>query len=141
GDGRVNRVAEVSREGFVYLVDVVAVDDDGDRLRRSRIGGKSQSAALGDVVGGGGGGAVGGAVVHSNTLGTGGRNADRESGVDRRPGIDFGHRHIVYGNGRPVVVDDDRGDLLGAGLDAVGYGGNIHNDRFVHFVQKVLHRG
>src|SRR5205807_10370260 len=39
-----------------------------------------------------------------------------------------------------VVVSDDGGDLLSARFGAVGDVGNIYNDRFVIFVQGVLHR-
>src|SRR5205814_7016373 len=102
GNGRVNRVAEFDREGFVYLISVVAVDYDADRLRCRRIGRERHCAALGDVVGGSGGGAVGGAVIDGNALGAGRGKTDAEIGVDGGPGIPFGDGHTVGGNGLSV---------------------------------------
>src|SRR5439155_23329324 len=99
-----------------------------------RIGWKGQGTTFGDVVGGGSGRDVGSAVVDGDARGTGSREGHIEVGVDRRAGIAFGHGDIVDGVGRSIVVDNGRGDLLLAGLDAVGDGGNIHDDRLVHFV-------
>src|SRR5439155_11580015 len=141
GDGRAGGVAEVDSESFVYFVNVVAVDRDGEGLRCDRISGKSQCAALGDVVGGSGRGAVGGVVVNGDALRTGSREAHAEGGVGRRAAVPFAQGDIVDGNGGAIVVDDGCGDLLGARLGAVGDARDIHNDGFVHLVDGILDRG
>src|SRR5205823_7189823 len=104
-------------------------------------GGKSECAALGHVVGRSGGGAVGGAVIDGNTLGTSGGEGHAEVGIDRLAGISFGERDVIDGNCWSVVVGDNRGDLLDARLDGIGYGGDVHNDGFVNFVQRIRHGG
>ena len=136
-----DRVAEVDRESFVELVAVVAVDHHGDRLGCGRVGGKSQGAALGHVVGPGGGCAIHGGVVHGNNLRAGGRKGHAEVGIDGRPSIPFGHCHIADGNGRSIVVNDGRSNLLRAGFGTVGHAGDIDDNGLVHFVERILHRG
>ena len=136
-----DRIGEVDSEGLVELVNIVAVDHDGNRLRCGRVGGEAHRPTLCHVVGPGVGRSVGGGVLHRDALRARGRDGHGEVGVDRRADIRFGQGHIVYGNRRSIVVGDDRRNLLRAGLGAVGHTGDVNDDALVQFIHGILHRG
>ena len=98
GDIRVAR-RQVQREGFVGLVQGVAVDQYGDELSAGLPGGERERADGGDIIAAGHGGAVGRGVSDRHLLAAGIRQRDGE--------------HERRGAGVALVLrdvaDDDRG--------------------------------
>ena len=129
-------------EGFVGLDRRVARDGDGEGLARLA-GGEGHEAGCGGIIDAGCGRAVGRRVVHRHVLARCGAQRDREGHVGGAA-VAFGQAGIGDrdGRGRVVVGDRHRG-LLGAafgGAAAACDVGDVEDDGFVVFVQRVLYR-
>jgi len=72
--------AQIYEEGFISLVECVAVDDDVDRPG-GLPGGESECAGVGEVIAGRAGRAIGSRPINGNRQGTGRGEADAENSV------------------------------------------------------------
>src|SRR5262249_2678755 len=133
---RVAAVAEqVEEERLVGLLLAVAVDDDGDGLRRLA-GGEGQRAALGDVVVvAGRGGAVHGAELHRYRLIVGDRERDRQYEQRRLFAVAFLLRHVPDADSR-LVLDDGDDRLAVADPGALG-AAEVDEERLVRLARAV----
>ena len=78
-------------------------------------------------------------VVHSHCPAGGRGEGDRQIG--RADVLRSGGTGGIKGDqGRRIVVGDDRRDLLLARFGAIHHGRDVHDDGFVVFIQRILHR-
>ena len=137
GDDGIGRVGHIDDEVLVGLRRGVAIDQHGERIRRTAGGNGLAGQRVLRVIAGLGSGAIGRGDVERHAARTCGcRQADREAETGRA-GIAFVERDIVDREVRRSVVVDDRAQALAIGHRRAGGIADVGEKRFVGLGQGV----